>query len=290
MRSSHTVVLCALLAGGCGGGGGGGTDAPVVASLAVSPGVPDTLFSRGATVQLSVQAKDGGGNVIGNPALSFTSGNTGIATVSAAGLISAQGDGKTNVAVASGSVSKSVEVVVRRKVASITVTPATRGLAPGQTQVLLVRAFDALNAEIAGAVTPTFTSSNTSAATVTGTGTVTAVAIGSATITATAVTVDGTRTATSEITVGIQTFPATADVILLAASFDPDAVDISAGGSVRWTNNSGGTQHNVTFATIATNNIANHTTGSSTRTFANAGNYAYQCTLHPGMTGTVIVH
>ena len=290
MRSSHAVVLCALLASGCGGGGGGGTDAPVVTSLAVSPGVPDTLFSRGATVQLSVQAKDGGGNVIGNPPLSFTSGNTGIASVSTSGLITAQGNGKTDVAVTSGSVSKSVEVVVRRKVASITVTPATRALAPGQTQVLVVRAFDALNAEITGAVTPTFTSGNTSAATVNGTGTVTAVAIGTAIITATAVTVDGTRTATSEITVGIQNFPAAADVILRAASFDPDAVDIAAGGSVTWTNNSGGTLHNVTFATISANNIQAHTSGSSTRTFANPGNYAYQCTLHAGMTGTVVVH
>ena len=289
MRSFRTVVLCALLAGGCGGGGGGGTESPVVASLAVSPGVPDTLFSRGATVQLSVQAKDGAGNVIGNPALSFTSGNTGIATVSASGLISAQGNGKTDVAVASGSVTKSVEVVVRRKVASITVTPATRTLTPSGTQVLVVRAFDALNAEIAGGVTPTFASSNTGVATVSGTGTVTAVGIGTATITATAVTVDGTRTATAEITVGIQSFPAAADVALLGASFDPDAVHIAANGSVTWTNNSGQT-HNVTFAAAGIPTIPAHSSGSSSRTFTTAGNYAYQCTLHAGMTGTVIVH
>jgi plastocyanin len=288
MRSSHAVVLCALLAGGC--GGGGGTDAPVVTSLAVSPVAPDTLFSRGATVQLSIQAKDAGGNVIGNPRLSFSSGNTGIATVSTAGLITAQGNGKTDIAVTSGSVTKAVEVVVRRKVATISVTPATRGLAPGQTQVLVVRAFDALNAEISGGVSPTFTSSNTSAATVNGTGTVTAVGIGTATITATAITVDGTRTATAEITVGIQSFPATANVTLRVQSFDPDAVDIAAGGSVTWTNNSGGTLHNVTFATISANNIQAHTAGSSTRTFANPGTYAYQCTLHPGMTGMVTVH
>ncbi len=290
MRSSRAVLLCCVLAAACGGGGGGGTDAPVVATLAVSPGVIDTFFSRGVTVQLSVQAKDGGGNVISTPPLSFTSGSTSIATVSGAGLITGQGNGKTNIEVASGTVSKTVEVVVRRKVASITVTPATRTMPPGQTQALVVRAFDGLNAEITDGLTPTFQSSNTAAATVSGTGTVTAVAVGTATITVTAVTVDGTRTATSQITVGNQTFPNSADVTLLALTFDPDAVDIAAGGSVRWTNNSGGTTHNVTFATLAANNIGSHSTGSNTRTFAAAGTYAYNCTLHAGMSGTVIVH
>src|SRR5687768_8255717 len=148
MRLSHVVVISAFVVAACGGGGNGGTDPPVVATLALSPGVIDTLFSRGMTVQLNVQAKDAAGNVINSPSLSFNTGNTGVATVSTAGLITSQGDGKTNITVASGSASQAVEVVVRRKVASITLTPATRTLAPNQTQTLTVRAFDALNNEI----------------------------------------------------------------------------------------------------------------------------------------------
>jgi plastocyanin len=263
----------------------------VVATLALSPGVIDTLFSRGLTVQLSVQAKDGGGNVINSPSLSFTSGNQGIATVTSAGLITAQGNGKTNITVASGSVSKSVEVNVRRKVASITVTPASATIPPSQTQALSVRAFDGLNAEITGAPVPTFGSSNEAFATVNAAGLVTAVALGSATITATMVTVDGTRTATSVITVSNQNFPSFADVTLTVSNtFTPQVVNISVGGSVTWTNNSSLTLHNVTFATLATNNIPSHTSGSNTRTFNTAGTFDYECTLHGGMTGTVIVH
>jgi plastocyanin len=282
--------MCAFTVAACGGGGGGGTDPKVVATLALSPSVIDTLFSRGMTVQLNVQAKDAAGNVISGPSLSFTSGNQSIATVTSAGVITSQGDGKTNITVASGTVSQAVEVKVRRKVASITLTPTTRTLAPNATQVLTVRAFDALNNEIPGGVTPTFVSSNTAVATVNGAGTVTALANGTTTITATAVTVDGTRTANSEITVAVQSFPNQASVTIGASSFNPDIVDITAGGSVTWTNNSSGTLHNVTFATLTANNIAEHTTGSNTRSFNSAGSFAYQCTLHGGMTGTVIVH
>ncbi len=290
MRLLYSVVISAFVVAACGGGGNGGTDPPVVATLALSPGVIDTLFSRGMTVPLSVQAKDAGGNIVTNPSLSFSSGNTNVATVTTGGVITSQGNGKTNISVASGAVTQSVEVVVRRKVASITVTPATRTLAPNATQALTVRAFDALNNEIVGGVTPTFGSSNTGVATVNAAGTVTAVAIGTATVTATAVTVDGTRTASSEITVAVQTFPNQASVTIGASSFNPETVDITVGGSVTWTNNSSGTLHNVTFATLTANNIAEHTTGANTRNFNSAGSFAYQCTLHAGMTGTVIVH
>ena len=290
MRVSPAVVLCAFLATACGGGGGGGTDAPVVATLAVSPGVIDTLFSRGLTVQLIVQAKDGAGNVISNPSLSFSSGSQTIATVTQGGLITAQETGKTNITVASGSVSKSVEVVVRRRVASITVTPATRTLAPNQTQALTVVALDAQANPISAAPAPTFSSSNTAAATVDGAGMVRAVAAGSATITASMVTVDGTRTATSAITVNTQSFPNSAAVTIGNNFFDPASVDITVNGTVSWTNTSG-QLHNVTFATLAANNIPNHSTGSNTKTFSTAGTFAYECTIHgSAMSGTVIVH
>jgi len=287
MRLSPAVVLSAFVFAAC--GGGGGTDSPTVTTLALSPGSIDTLFSRGQTVQLTVQAKDAGGNVINRPSLSYNTGNANVATVSNTGLITAQGNGKTNITVASGSVSQAVEVNVRRKIVTITVSPSSRTLAPAATQALTVRAFDAQNNEVTGAGVPTFGSSNTGVATVNGTGTVTAVALGDATITATLVTVDGTRTATSAITVSNQTAPNAATVALGAQSFDPSIVDITAGGQVTWTNGSG-VQHNVTFVASTIADIGNHTTGSNARTFPSAGTFDYQCTLHAGMTGSVIVH
>ncbi len=49
-------------------------------------------------------------------------------------------------------------------------------------------------------------------------------------------------------------------------------------------------QHNVNFSTAgAPANIDNTSSGAVTRLFPNAGTFQYQCTLHSGMTGTVVV-
>jgi len=73
-------------------------------------------------------------------------------------------------------------------------------------------------------------------------------------------------------------------------TFNPATVSITAAGMVTWTNNAG-IDHNVTFnqATGAPANVANFSTGSASRSFPTAGTFAYQCTLHAGMNGTVVV-
>jgi plastocyanin len=73
-------------------------------------------------------------------------------------------------------------------------------------------------------------------------------------------------------------------------SFNPATVTITVAGMVTWTNNAG-IDHNVTFnqATGVPANIPNFSTGSASRSFASAGAFAYQCTLHAGMNGTVVV-
>jgi plastocyanin len=73
-------------------------------------------------------------------------------------------------------------------------------------------------------------------------------------------------------------------------AFNPSAVTITRSGTVTWTNNSG-LVHNVTFgvATGAPANVPDLASGSASRTFTTAGTFAYQCTNHPGMTGSVVV-
>jgi len=71
-------------------------------------------------------------------------------------------------------------------------------------------------------------------------------------------------------------------------AFTPSSVTIAAGATVRWTWVSGAANHNVTFddgpASFTQNN------GTFSRTFADAGTYGYQCTIHgPAMSGTVVV-
>lgn len=67
--------------------------------------------------------------------------------------------------------------------------------------------------------------------------------------------------------------------------FAPDAVKVTTGTEVTWTW-VGSNAHNVTadgFASEA------QTDGTFSHTFDQAGTYAYVCTLHPGMEGTVVV-
>lgn len=68
--------------------------------------------------------------------------------------------------------------------------------------------------------------------------------------------------------------------------FSPPNIQVAVGTTVTWTWNSGGNLHNVTFADAASGNLGS---GTFTRTFNTAGTFAFHCTLHSGMTGSVLV-
>jgi plastocyanin len=74
-----------------------------------------------------------------------------------------------------------------------------------------------------------------------------------------------------------------------ANTFTPQILNVLEGGAVTWT--FGTRAHNVTFVQSAGAPAAIPTTtnGAATRTFAEPGTYAYVCTLHAGMVGTVNV-
>ena len=69
--------------------------------------------------------------------------------------------------------------------------------------------------------------------------------------------------------------------------FAPNSIQVAPGTTVTWTSAQGSSQHNVTFQGSASNSLASGATYS--RAFPTAGTFTYQCTLHPGMTGTVTV-
>lgn len=117
---------------------------------------------------------------------------------------------------------------------------------------------------------------------------VTGTAVGNATLTA---TVDG-KVGTVAVTVTNTAFPSTGSVTVSNDQFDPNVVDISAGGTVTWTWAAGAADHNVTFTSGPTtvNAISTRNTGSDSRTFATAGTYDYHCTIHTGMQGTIVAH
>ena len=73
------------------------------------------------------------------------------------------------------------------------------------------------------------------------------------------------------------------------STFSPATIQVSSGAVVTFTN-SDGFSHNVTFANTAIASTANFSSGSQALTMpAAAGVYAFRCTIHGGMTGTVTV-
>ncbi len=85
--------------------------------------------------------------------------------------------------------------------------------------------------------------------------------------------------------------PAANQVIATASSaFNPLTITVTKGTDVTFTFES--VTHNVAFDAVsgAPANVGNTTNASVIRTFATAGSFGFQCTLHGGMRGTVVVN
>ena len=87
-----------------------------------------------------------------------------------------------------------------------------------------------------------------------------------------------------------QPSPAQATVSATSGNtFNPTSVTIRPGGKVEFEFES--TAHTVVFTTAAgaPADIPSSTNTTVERSFAAAGTYGFHCTLHPGMSGTVVV-
>jgi plastocyanin len=93
---------------------------------------------------------------------------------------------------------------------------------------------------------------------------------------------------TTTSTISAPTGVTGAQVVMKDIAFDPVSVTISAGETVTWTN-----EDSVTHTAVGDNgefesgDMANGDTFSFT--FDQAGTYPYHCSIHPSMTGTVVV-
>src|SRR3989442_788358 len=171
-----------------------------VASVTVSPTAPNMYV--GGTVQLTATLKDASGNVLSGRALTWTTGNGAVGTVSASGLVTGVAVGAVTItATSEGQAGTAAVTVSSVPVASVTVSPATANVFVGATTQLSAVTKDAAGSVLSGRVI-SWTSSNTAIATVSAAGLVTGVAAGSATITATSEGKSGTAGVTVAVRPG----------------------------------------------------------------------------------------
>lgn len=80
---------------------------------------------------------------------------------------------------------------------------------------------------------------------------------------------------------------ATRTVVLRNIAFNPSRVTIHRGDRVTWQWRDGGTRHNVTSRSFRS--ASTRSSGSYTVAFGRTGTFSYHCTIHSGMSGSVVV-
>jgi uncharacterized protein YjdB len=164
-------------------------------SVVIIPSSP--AVAVGGTAQLTGEVRDQNGLKIAGMAITWSSSNSAVATVSSAGLLTGVAQGTATITATSGQLSASTTATVNAaKVASISVSPATASLLAGDSLALVATVKAEGGTTLAGRVV-TWGSSAPQVASVDEKGLVTAVAAGNAVITASS---EG-KSATSSVTV-----------------------------------------------------------------------------------------
>jgi trimeric autotransporter adhesin len=159
-----------------------------VARVDISPAGAQTVF-QGLSLQLATTLRDASGNILTGRAVSWTTSNPSVATVSSSGLVAGVALGTVQITAESEGVLGFVTVSVQpRPVATVALSPSPGSLKVGSQLQLNLDLRDSNGNQLSTAGrTVTWDSSNKPVATVQD-GVVTGVSTGNATIT---VTVDG---------------------------------------------------------------------------------------------------
>ena len=240
------------------------TTPTMASSVKVSPS--EATVEEGETQQFSATASDSDNMEIPGKTFTWTSSDTTVATISTAGLATAQDAGSTTITAAVDNVSATATLTVTEPpttptmASSVKVSPSEATVEEGETQQFSATASDSDNMEIPGK-TFTWTSSDTTVATISTAGLATAQDAGSTTITAAVDNVSATATLTvtelpppatcpalvgsiaaQTLAVGVDT--ARIDLTLyfsVPAQFDPDYVVNSTDSTVTTTSLAGDT-------------------------------------------------
>lgn len=204
---------------------------PPVQTITVTPSL-DTL-GVGNERALTAVLRDAAGNVLTGRALSWSSSNVSIATVSSTGAVNALAPGTATITVSSeGRLGTATVVVLARLANTVTVTPSSSTLIVGSTVQLSTQITDAQGNLLTGR-TVTFASDAPGVATVNGSGLVTSVAAGTARITASSEGKSGSATVqVIPVPVATVTLTPTTATLFVGNTQQLTAVARSAGGTI----------------------------------------------------------
>jgi uncharacterized protein YjdB len=194
----------------------------MVAAVALTPAT--ATLQTGQSIALQAVARDSNGAVVPGTGYTWSSSAPTIASVDAAGMVRSLAVGKVTVtATASTGAAAQAQVDVQAvPIASLSVSPTSFALAPGQNSQAIAVAKDASGNALTGRVV-TWTSSNPVVANVSPLGVVFALADGSATITASA---EGKTASASVAVKTVVTAPPTGGTatVLASSSFESGAL------------------------------------------------------------------
>ena len=225
--------------------GGKSADAPIavtkvpVASVTISPSAPSVQVAN--IVQFTASTRDASGNSLSGRTISWSSSNTAVATISAAGVAGGVTAGTVTITATSEGVSGQTSLTVTTTappppppVATVAVSLGSSSVTTGQSTQATAVLKDAGGNVLTGR-TISWSSSNTAVATVNASGAVTSVAAGTSKITATSEGKSGFATLTvtaPPVPVATVTVSLGASTLTTGQTTTASAVTRDAGGNV----------------------------------------------------------
>ena len=185
------LLLALILHVSC--GGGDNTEPPRVTAVRIEPTTPVALVA-GESYQLKAIPTDARGSDLSGIKISWSSGDSSVATVDGSGLVTGITPGSAPILASVDSLSAETAVNVLAQVAKLVITPSSPTLLPGKTLQLETNAEDAWGGPIEDRPV-LWTTDDPAVATVSDAGLITAIQPGSATVTATVSNKSATVTA-----------------------------------------------------------------------------------------------
>ena len=183
------VAAAVLLMLSCGDSGAEPPPLGVATTVTINP-ASVTLPAIEETFPFSVEVRDQNGQVMSGAAVTWSSSDPAIASVDAAGVVTARANGSTTVTARAGNASGSAAVVVAQVATEVEIFPSPVVLAVGASVTLTANVLDRRFQWIVGAPLA-WSSADTSVASVDSSGVVTAIGPGSTTVTASSGPVSG---------------------------------------------------------------------------------------------------